>query len=88
MILLQSFAGTSKVESLVLFVLVCVAIYLYFRFPLITSGGMGFSVSDSGGESRVSSSRYGPNHVTCPYCGAKNDGSYLACHHCNSRLYP
>ena len=70
--LLMSVLGLSTNESMGLFVLLCVILFIYYQYPDIAAGGRSSALVDSLPEPSSQQHTRESNCVRCPDCGAEN----------------
>jgi hypothetical protein len=70
--LLVSVLGLSTNESMGLFVLLCVILFVYYQYPDIAAGGRSSALVDSLSEPSSQQHTRESNCVQCPDCGAEN----------------
>ena len=85
--LLVSVPGLSMIESMGLFVLLCVLLFVCYQYPDIAAGGRSSALVDSLPEPSSQQHTCGSNCIQCPDCGAENDSAYPYCATCAGRVW-
>jgi len=75
-------------ESMSIFVLVCIFILAYYHYPRVPIGGRAVPLSGSLDKPTSSYDSCGPDCIVCPRCDMENTLSYTYCSGCLGELRP
>jgi hypothetical protein len=85
--LLVSVSDLSTIESMGLYVLLCVLLYGGYQYPDIAPGGRSSALVDSLPDPSSLQHTCGSNYIQCPDCGAENNSAYPYCANCAGRVW-
>lgn len=74
--------GLSEPESMSLLVLLCIVVYVSYRYPHLLPGGRGVPPTGVTRESTPSGESRGSDRSACPHCGVENDSVSTYCRNC------
>jgi len=85
--LLVSVSALSTIESMGLYVLLCVLLFVCYQYPDIAPGGRSSALVDSLPDPSSQQHICGSNYIQCPDCGAENDSAHPYCANCAGRVW-